>query len=778
MQTRKRTSLRIFFLATLVLAALFCFSPKMYAQIHHVGFAEVDGFRSCAESTLGRHVLLYHLEGHPSEAVPCSSITKDAFVQALKGAGYTTLIERDWALIVPSSLLFREVPSDSLTHTKGWLSMPWKGIRVDVSTTNAPNSELPFASEDLIRLQQQLLLEARFIPVTESPESLTEETADFSLHYEVYRERLSNAPQQSVVVVLHQGKSMDLGRLIFGVMDGASVTLLWDSPVLEVRTATGAPNLQFQDVDGDGIKEILVRADYPAGRTDEGAVVWTMLTIFSRTGEELSRQDCKLPDGFGAYGDAACPIVGEELRLQCAARPCVISLARDPERQYVKSGSVFKLQNGRYVRIQTSAALNEQGVELMKAMDYASAAAKFTEAFAQLSSTGSAVALYANNAGFAYYKAEKYAEAVTWLDKAIEMDPKRAVAYLNLGDAYAKLNRYPEARQAYTKYLELAPASKAAPDVKKKLDALPQLIHVGPSHLDLFLDCVQRVYGKPVLVDVSFDPQSSLEPCPHSVDDLSSALRLAGTRLFVSGDFIFLIPSKFFPPRSPDLSPYLKTLAWNKINIVSKVKPSPDISLAHCQEIGKQVLAQARLIPLEVSLLPASSQEISVGINVFILVGRVAPNGAQPIIAWINGLQTFLTGRLAYGEIRQNKYTMLWDSPLFNARGQVYFKDVDGDGQSEIIIQSQNCGNHCSDELVIFDREGRELTRQKACNTSPSAFDEEDGVCAIQGEEISLVDGAQGITSIAVKDWRVDGKNHLFELRDGHFVASQSKVTH
>jgi predicted negative regulator of RcsB-dependent stress response len=44
---------------------------------------------------------------------------------------------------------------------------------------------------------------------------------------------------------------------------------------------------------------------------------------------------------------------------------------------------------------------------------------------------------------------------------------------MNLGDAHANLNHNTEAREAYKKYLELAPDSKAAPEVKKKLDALP-----------------------------------------------------------------------------------------------------------------------------------------------------------------------------------------------------------------------------------------------------------------------------------------------------------------
>jgi len=67
----------------------------------------------------------------------------------------------------------------------------------------------------------------------------------------------------------------------------------------------------------------------------------------------------------------------------------------------------------------------------------------------------------------------KYEEAVKYLRETIDCDSTRAVAYLNLADTYVKLKRNAEARQAYAKYLKLAPDSKSAPDVKKKLDALP-----------------------------------------------------------------------------------------------------------------------------------------------------------------------------------------------------------------------------------------------------------------------------------------------------------------
>jgi hypothetical protein len=123
---------------------------------------------------------------------------------------------------------------------------------------------------------------------------------------------------------------------------------------------------------------------------------------------------------------------------------------------------------------------NEKGMKLMKQGSYDAAAEKFVEA-ARLdpSSIGSAPfvnkvgAVFANNAGFAFFKANKNLESLFWLNRACQIDPSRSVAYLNLGDLYAKLNRNADARHAYAKFLELAPDSKAAPEVKKKLDSLP-----------------------------------------------------------------------------------------------------------------------------------------------------------------------------------------------------------------------------------------------------------------------------------------------------------------
>ena len=116
-----------------------------------------------------------------------------------------------------------------------------------------------------------------------------------------------------------------------------------------------------------------------------------------------------------------------------------------------------------------AAAANDEGMRLYKEKLYAEAAAKFTEAF----KLQPASALFANNTGFAFYRMGQYDEAAKWFLQATAVDPKRAVAWLNLGDAYFNLQKKAEAKDAYGKFLALAPNSKSAPEVREKMQSLP-----------------------------------------------------------------------------------------------------------------------------------------------------------------------------------------------------------------------------------------------------------------------------------------------------------------
>ena len=115
-----------------------------------------------------------------------------------------------------------------------------------------------------------------------------------------------------------------------------------------------------------------------------------------------------------------------------------------------------------------AAAANDEGMLLYKDKNYADAAAKFMQA----SGLQPTMALYANNAGFAFFRMSRYDDAVKWFLQTIALDPKRAIAWLNLGDAYVNLQKNAEARDAYEKYLALAPNGKSVPDVRQKLQSL------------------------------------------------------------------------------------------------------------------------------------------------------------------------------------------------------------------------------------------------------------------------------------------------------------------
>ena len=148
-------------------------------------------------------------------------------------------------------------------------------------------------------------------------------------------------------------------------------------------------------------------------------------------------------------------IQNEELRKQLAAAQALLAATKKRESKAAPSPD-------------KALALNDEGMRLYKEKKYAEAASKFSEAAALDPDS----ALAANNAGFALYKLEKYEDAIGWLQQAIVRDPNRAIAYINLGDAYAQLKRNAQARQAYEKFLQLAPSSKSAGYVKEKLKTL------------------------------------------------------------------------------------------------------------------------------------------------------------------------------------------------------------------------------------------------------------------------------------------------------------------
>ncbi len=76
------------------------------------------------------------------------------------------------------------------------------------------------------------------------------------------------------------------------------------------------------------------------------------------------------------------------------------------------------------------------------------------------------------NTGRFYFKRGSYKAAAGRFLEATKWNPQLADAYRLLGEAREKLKEPKAAREAYTKYLELAPDAKDAKDIRKRIASL------------------------------------------------------------------------------------------------------------------------------------------------------------------------------------------------------------------------------------------------------------------------------------------------------------------
>ena len=308
--------------------------------------------------------------------------------------------------------------------------------------------------------------------------------------------------------------------------------------------------------------------------------------------------------------------------------------------------------------------------------------------------------------------------------------------------------------------------------------------NLGMSKLDSTISCIQSVFGKPAIWDssVRYWMDFTLSPCPDSQSALEQALAEQGVRVFDAQDFAFIADALLWRPRDPnaDVHPHA-VLKWNSIKIhfnLQKLYEKDELPEG-APQIASEILKSARMIPFNMSMLNndgfPTPGAVETSLNIAIWEGRLGgeKGEAQSLVALIHAQPHSSTARLVYGEMRERRYVMLWDSPLFNIlNGNIHFEDVNGDGQKEIVIDSMTYGNREYPILVVFDRSGKELTRQKMCLTDfgfTGGYGAEDGVCAIYGTDISFSENEEGPKDIYVTNWD-DNQNHVFKLLNSIYV--------
>lgn len=401
---------------------------------------------------------------------PCPG-SQSALRELFAAHGVSILDAGDFVFVIASKLFQPPVGGTEPPHA----FLKWRTINIHLNLQSlVEGGALP---QDAAEIAKQIVDQARMVPFAVAKANNdgfpVPGAVDTNLNIALWAGPLGPGKDRSLVAVVNGRPTFSTARLVYGEFRSGKFVMLWDSPLFNVLHG----HIYFQDVNGDGSKEIVIES------TTYGNQEYPMLVIFDTEGREITRQrkcDTGADDNMNEE-TGTCAVLGEEITIS--------NNGEGPRDIYVRNwddgqNHVFKLSGGVYVpgppmmgdspaplseKTPDAAKANEDGIKLMRAKDYASAELKFQQASLL---SGDKNAEYANNAGFALYKEAKYDLAIAWIQKAIDLDPKRAVAYLNLGDACAGVNRNAEARQAYLKYLELAPDSKLAPEVKKKLETL------------------------------------------------------------------------------------------------------------------------------------------------------------------------------------------------------------------------------------------------------------------------------------------------------------------
>nr|WP_284694552.1 tetratricopeptide repeat protein [Geomonas sp. Red32] len=148
------------------------------------------------------------------------------------------------------------------------------------------------------------------------------------------------------------------------------------------------------------------------------------------------------------------------------------SADESPSTRYIWNGHNYEEQAAKPVKKRAKKAL-----ELYKSGKVEEAIKIWEEAYQQ--SAASLSAEDYNNLGFAYYtvakrqnSAENYVKAHTYLDIALQAQPKRWTAHLNLADLYAEEKMFTAAIEEYQKVLELKPDYKHAAALRDKISQL------------------------------------------------------------------------------------------------------------------------------------------------------------------------------------------------------------------------------------------------------------------------------------------------------------------
>lgn len=308
--------------------------------------------------------------------------------------------------------------------------------------------------------------------------------------------------------------------------------------------------------------------------------------------------------------------------------------------------------------------------------------------------------------------------------------------------------------------------------------AQPPIRHVTESLQDRFLVCASQILGQPVVPD-AFAPRLPLIPCPQSKNDLLTALRVRGLRLFPGTSAAFLTSESQFKGPS-----FLPPYEWTGVDIAFDVEvwgDFPDSRAPNDSErsdIVTEVLRYARPVPQTAPTWGDAAGVCHLKARLIIDIHRFSSSSPDASFVAVLGVKSGNT-RLIYGERLDSHYRALWDSPVFSALHlEPAYADLDGDGADEILLWSGIADRYWSSQFVAFTRQGVELTRQDECSIDPlDGYDATGGACPISGQRIVIAPASKGPRELLVTSLDNDDRSNpdRYVLVDGHYRKHEGR---
>ena len=236
------------------------------AQTKHFGLTETDRFQSCAARIFGKPVLISPEWAGAYNTLACVQ-TIEGLKKSLASKGVSVFQGPQFVYLIPSASLHRDFGTEP-----GPLSISWAPANGERSFAGCD----PLSDRALLNAGETILDGARMplFPAGLFRAASDGRTLEAKLVLKIYDCHLGPSTE-SVFGVL--GGT----RLVYGEMKGGQFVLLWDSAEFPFGYVA-----ELKDMDGDGVKEILVSYDASrAAQADRG------LAIFDIRGTELDPGD-------------------------------------------------------------------------------------------------------------------------------------------------------------------------------------------------------------------------------------------------------------------------------------------------------------------------------------------------------------------------------------------------------------------------------------------------------------------------------------------------------